>query len=85
LTKFDTIKILGKGGFGVVYLVKYLLDNNFYAIKKVKLHLGVSEVLTDHKVYREIDAISKLDPKYVLRYYTCWIEALNPEEQATQD
>jgi serine/threonine protein kinase len=52
--KFEFISILGRGGFGTVYKVKYHLDNNIYAIKKVKLHLGNTEVLQDHKVYREI-------------------------------
>ena len=41
MSKFETQNILGKGGFGIVYKVKYLLDNNLYAIKKVKLHLGI--------------------------------------------
>ena len=45
---------LGKGGFGTVFKVKYLVDNNIYAVKKVKLHLGLDEKLSDHKVYREI-------------------------------
>lgn len=53
-SKFDTLSILGRGGFGTVYKVKYLLDNNIYALKKVKLHLGVKENIHDHKVYREI-------------------------------
>lgn len=54
MTKFEVQNILGKGGFGIVYKVKYLLDNNVYAIKKVKLHLGISETLHEHNVYREI-------------------------------
>jgi len=45
---------LGRGGFGVVYKVKYMLDDNIYAIKKIKLHLGIAETLQNHKVYREI-------------------------------
>jgi serine/threonine protein kinase len=53
-SKFDTMSILGKGGFGVVYKARYLLDNNIYALKKVKLHLGLKESLHEHKVYREI-------------------------------
>ena len=56
--KFETECILGQGGFGTVYKVRYLVDNNIYAIKKVKLHLGFSETLQDHKVYREIQAIT---------------------------
>lgn len=53
-SKFEQLSILGRGGFGVVYKVKYLLDNNIYALKKVKLHLGTNETLHEHKVYREI-------------------------------
>ena len=78
--KFETLEILGRGGFGIVFKAKYLLDNNFYAIKKVKLHLGFNETLADHKVYREIQAITKLKPTNILRYYTCWIEGLEQEE-----
>jgi translation initiation factor 2-alpha kinase 4 len=61
------------------------LDNNTYAIKKVKLHLGLSETLQDHKVYREIQAITSLEPKNIIRYYTCWIEALEDEEKVIED
>ena len=80
MSKFETLSILGRGGFGVVYKVRYLLDNNLYAIKKVKLHLGHDETIQEHKVYREIQAITKLEPKNILRYYTCWIEALDDSE-----
>jgi serine/threonine protein kinase len=73
--------VLGKGGFGVVYKVRYLLDDSLYAIKKIKLHLGVNEPFQKHKVYREIQAISKLEPKNIIRYYTCWVEALDAKEQ----
>lgn len=44
-SKFETLSILGKGGFGVVYKAKYQIDNSIYAIKKVKLHLGLNETL----------------------------------------
>ena len=43
--RFETLETLGRGGFGTVYKVRYLLDNNIYAIKKVKMHLGYSETL----------------------------------------
>ena len=49
---------LGKGGFGTVIKVRHHLDNNVYALKKIKLHLGYNENLSDHKVYREIQAIT---------------------------
>jgi translation initiation factor 2-alpha kinase 4 len=62
-----------------------LLDNNIYAIKKIKLHLGLSETLQDHKVYREIQAITSLEPKNIIRYYTCWIEGLEDDEKAIEN
>lgn len=37
---FEEICFLGKGGFGVCHKVKHKLDSNFYAIKKVRLHLA---------------------------------------------
>ena len=42
--------------------------------------MGVKETLHDHKVYREIQAITKLEPKNIIRYYTCWIEELEVDE-----
>lgn len=45
---------IGEGGFGKVFKVKYLADHNIYALKLVKLHLGIDENLMEHKVYREI-------------------------------
>jgi hypothetical protein len=46
----------------------------------VKLHLGFDEKIHDHKVYREIQAITLLEPKNILRYYTSWLEALDEDE-----
>jgi len=37
---FETIGFLGRGGFGEAYKVRHKLDNNFYAIKKIRLHLA---------------------------------------------
>ena len=59
-SKFEMISVLGEGGFGKVYKVKYLADHNIYALKLVKLHLGLDENLMEHRVYREIQAITKM-------------------------
>ena len=36
--EFEEISRLGRGGFGAVYKVWNKIDNNYYAIKKVKLN-----------------------------------------------
>ena len=37
---FEFLEELGKGGFGSVHKVKHILDQQFYAIKRIKIHLG---------------------------------------------
>ena len=39
-SKFEVESKIGEGAYGDVFKVKYILDNNIYAIKKVMLHLG---------------------------------------------
>ena len=36
-TQYRVIKVLGEGGFGVVYCVRYELDDTDYAVKIIKL------------------------------------------------
>lgn len=54
---FEEISFLGKGGFGICHKVRHKLDSNFYAVKKVRIHLGFDQDIKDHKVYREIMAL----------------------------
>ena len=37
LNDFEIIKELGKGAFGIVYLIKRKKDNTIYALKQVKI------------------------------------------------
>ena len=37
LKDFEVIKKLGEGAFGLVYMVRRKLDDQLYALKKVKL------------------------------------------------
>lgn len=77
MNSFKEYKLLGKGGFGEAHLVKHFLDGNYYCVKKIRLHLAENEVITDHKVYREIMALPSYNHKNVVRYYTCWVEKVN--------
>lgn len=78
--QFQTLGIIGRGGFGVVYKVKHYIDGSIYALKKVKLHLGYNESLQNHKVFREIQALRNIDPTNILRYYGCWVAQLDQDE-----
>ena len=55
---FPNSGLLGEGGFGKVYKVLHGLDNRYYAIKEIPIHLGLLQNFTEHSVYREILAIS---------------------------
>jgi serine/threonine protein kinase len=72
---FDIQSKLGKGGFGTVYLAQHKLDGKQYAVKKVKMQVGVDEDFKSHKLFREVQSMLQLSSKYVTRYYTCWIES----------
>ena len=60
----------GKGGFGSVVKARNKLDGRIYAIKKVKLR-GTEN---DDKIFREVNALSRLNHRYIVRYYATWLE-----------
>lgn len=72
---FDVISKLGKGGFGTVFLAQHRLDGCEYAVKQIKMQVGVEEDFRSHKLFREVQSMLKLSSKYVTRYITCWIES----------
>jgi len=74
-------ELLGEGGFGKVYKVEHCLDGRQYAIKQIKIHLGVNEDFKKHLVYREIVGISQVQHKNICRYYACWIESVSADEK----
>lgn len=43
-----------------------------FTVKKIKLN--TSTTLNDTKIFREIDALSRLSHRNIVRYYTTWIE-----------
>jgi serine/threonine protein kinase len=58
----EKIKILGKGGFGVVYLVKNKETNKLYALKKTHVQDAIS-------YNNEINILKKLNHKNVVKIY----------------
>lgn len=76
---FEDFSKVGEGGFGSVFKAKHKIDGSLYAIKVIKLNVGISQSLKDHKVIKEVKTMMKLYHKNVVRYYTCWFQ-LNIEE-----
>ncbi|CAE6423470.1 unnamed protein product [Rhizoctonia solani] len=69
--EWEELEFLGKGGFGSVVKAQNKLDGRIYAVKKIRLR-GAD----DAKIYREITALSRLSHRYIVRYYTAWLETL---------
>ncbi|PHJ24541.1 eif2 kinase if2k-a (incomplete catalytic triad), partial [Cystoisospora suis] len=69
-------KLVGQGGFGVVYEVRHLLEpgHPIYAVKLILLHLSLSEDISLRRDFREVAANRDLYSKHVVRYYTWWCE-----------
>ncbi|OQV24909.1 Eukaryotic translation initiation factor 2-alpha kinase 3 [Hypsibius exemplaris] len=69
---FEVLEQLGKGGFGVVYSAKNRLDDNIYAVKKIRLPRSDAG---REKVRREVRVLAKLDHVGIVRFYNAWVEA----------
>ena len=61
---------LGRGGFGEVFRARNRIDNQLYAIKKIKAR---SRAALD-PVLSEASVLSRLNHPNVVRYYASWID-----------
>lgn len=66
--EFTDIELLGIGGFGSVYKAKHMIDDKWYAIKKISL------TKIDNKVFREVKNLAMLDHPNIVRYYSSWLD-----------
>lgn len=71
LNDFETIRCIGKGGFGYVFEVKKKIDECSYAIKRITLP---NDQKSRDRVMREVKALAKLDHKNIVRYFNSWVE-----------
>ncbi|EUC62024.1 PEK/GCN2 kinase [Rhizoctonia solani AG-3 Rhs1AP] len=78
--EWEELEFLGKGGFGSVVKARNKLDGRLYAVKKIRLR-GAD----DAKIYREITALSKLSNRFIVRYYTAWLETLQSGANSPTD
>ena len=72
LSDFEILSKLGKGGFGEVYKVKNILDQNEYALKKIIVN--TTNKLLNKKIKQEVRYLSGLCHENVVRYFSSWIE-----------
>ena len=71
LTDYEPMQCLGAGGFGVVVESKNKLDENHYAVKRVRLPVREE---AKKRVMREVKCLAKLDHRNIVRYYSTWLE-----------
>jgi serine/threonine protein kinase len=71
----DTDAELGRGAFGSVVKAVYKFDQQTYAVKMVPLNSADAS----EDLQRECKILSLLDNRYVVRYYSSWIEDLTDE------
>lgn len=73
---FETLRCLGKGGFGVVFEVEQKIDECRYAIKRITIP---DKERNKRVVLREVQALAKLEHAHIVRYFNSWIEHPPPD------
>ncbi|GLB36853.1 putative anticodon binding domain of tRNAs [Lyophyllum shimeji] len=76
---WEELELLGKGAFGSVVKARNKIDNRIYAVKKVRLKTDGSDV----KIFREVNALSRLSHRFIVRYFTTWIEVSQNDPHST--
>ncbi|KDO23062.1 PEK/GCN2 protein kinase [Saprolegnia parasitica CBS 223.65] len=72
---FKEDKVLGRCGGGEVLRVQNRLDRQWYAVKRIKL--DANDPTMKKKILREVKTISRLQHRYIVRYFQAWIEGDN--------
>lgn len=62
--KYEVLDFIGKGGFGAVYKIKSMVDDNIYALKTVTSESGLDSLKN------EINAAIKINNENVVKYYS---------------
>ena len=74
---------IGKGAFGDVCKVQNLLDDQEYAIKRIRLN--PADKATTKKIMREVKLLSRLNHENVVRYYNSWRELTTTSADETTE
>lgn len=68
LNDFELIKVVGRGSFGKVYLVKRNGTENYYAMKKLKKEVVAKRNLFI-KTQAERDILEKIDSPFIVKLH----------------
>ncbi|KAJ6497813.1 kinase-like domain-containing protein [Mycena sanguinolenta] len=79
---WEELELLGKGAFGSVVKARNKIDSRIYAVKKIRLS---STLHSDTKIFREVNALSRLSHRFIVRYFTTWVETAEPASAAPSD
>ena len=71
MSDYEPLQCLGAGGFGVVFESRNNIDENHYAVKRVRLPRREE---AKKKVMREVKCLAKLEHRNIVRYYSTWFE-----------
>ncbi|KAL6299472.1 kinase-like domain-containing protein [Sparassis latifolia] len=71
---WEELELLGRGAFGSVVKARNKIDSRVYAVKKIRLRATQS----DNRIFREVNALSRLNHRFIVRYYTTWVETSEP-------
>ncbi|GMS86298.1 hypothetical protein PENTCL1PPCAC_8473 [Pristionchus entomophagus] len=69
--KFKIIRILGQGGFGIVFEATNIFEGWNYAVKRISVQSSEENM---RKALREVNALKRLDHQGIVRYNQSWIE-----------
>lgn len=78
LNQFDIVEVLGRGADGCVIKAKQPANDEFFALKMIKIPIASKGKYT--KVRREIDLIPKVNHKNVVKYLANWEQTINVNE-----
>ncbi|KAI0696604.1 hypothetical protein BC835DRAFT_1341525 [Cytidiella melzeri] len=67
---WQELEFVGRGGFGRVVKARNKIDKRIYAVKKIMLRSSQS----DETIIREVSTLSRLNHRFIVRYYTTWFE-----------
>ncbi|KAF2804848.1 kinase-like protein [Mytilinidion resinicola] len=88
--EFEQKCLLGKGGYGHVYMAKNRLDGFDYAVKRIplstmrmrKIYQGGQKEL--ELLLEEVRTLARLDHRNIVRYHHAWLEASESDALSSQ-